>query len=83
MQNVGEHSLAPETIKEAIKLARMAKEIVCPIPGGAGGCVKIVKADYIALLTQWKESNGNQIFADDMHGHQGGVFNTVTKVMSL
>lgn len=80
MEKVGENSIAPGTVKEAISLARKAKMIVCPVPGDAGGSVKIVKADYIEYLKQMLEY-GNEL--DTQFGHTGGVLNLKTGVMSL
>ncbi len=81
MMNVGEHSLAPETVREAMKLAKQAKQIICPVPGGAGGSVKIVKADYLAYLVEMLEGQDDYTF--DHYGHTGGVLNTKTGTMCL
>lgn len=77
MQKVGEHSLAPDTVKEAIKLAKRAREIICPVPGGAGDGVKIVKADYLAYLALMPDGEFCQ------YGHTGGVLNEKTGTMCL
>ena len=49
MQTIGNHSLEPDTLQEAIQLAKKAKAIYIPV-SGYDYAVRANKADFLALL---------------------------------